>query len=80
MLGWRLDSMRTFTSNKKLTSVDDFKGHKFRMPGNPIHLGIAKNLGASAQVIPLTELFPALETGVVDGQDNGMVTVLNPAF
>jgi tripartite ATP-independent transporter DctP family solute receptor len=80
MIGWGPNSARTFTSNKKLTSVDDFKGQKFRMPGNPIHVGIAENLGSSAQVIPLGELFSALETGVVDGQDNGMVTVISEAF
>ena len=80
MLGWGPNSARTFTSNKKLTSVDDFKGQKFRMPSNPIHVGIAQNLGASAQVIPLGELFSALETNVVDGQDNGMVTVISEAF
>lgn len=80
VLGWGPNSARTFTSNKKLTSVADFKGQKFRMPGNPIHMGIAQNLGASAQVIPLGELFSALETGVVDGQDNGMVTVISQAL
>ncbi|MDR2093961.1 MAG: TRAP transporter substrate-binding protein [Treponema sp.] len=80
MLAWGPNSARTFTSNKKLTSVDDFRGQKFRMPANPIHVGIAENLGASAQVIPLGELFSALETGVVDGQDNGMVTVISEAF
>ncbi|MDR2739646.1 MAG: TRAP transporter substrate-binding protein [Treponema sp.] len=80
MLGWGPNSARTFTSNKKLTAVDDFRGQKFRMPGNPIHVGIAENLGASAQVIPLGELFSSLETGVVDGQDNGMVTVISQAF
>jgi len=80
MMGWGPNSARTFTSNKRLTSVTDFKGQKFRMPGNPIHIGIAQNLGASAQVIPLGELFSALETGVVDGQDNGMVTVVSQAL
>lgn len=80
LLSWGPNSARTFTSNKKLTSVSDFKGQKFRMPSNPIHVGIAKNLGASAQVIPLGDLFSALETGVVDGQDNGMVTVISEAF
>jgi tripartite ATP-independent transporter DctP family solute receptor len=80
LLGWGPNSSRTFTSNKKLTGVDDFKGQKFRMPANPIHVGIASNLGASAQVIPLGELFSALETGVVDGQDNGMVTVVSEAY
>jgi tripartite ATP-independent transporter DctP family solute receptor len=77
MLSVGPNSARTFTSNRKLTTVDDFKGQKFRMPSNPIHVGIATDLGASAQVIPLNELFNALQTGVVDGQDNGMVTVLS---
>ena len=77
MLSVGPNSARTFTSNKKLTSVDDFKGQKFRMPQNPIHTGIVTDLGASAQVIPLNELFNALQTGVVDGQDNGMVTVIS---
>ncbi|MGE4584275.1 MAG: TRAP transporter substrate-binding protein [Sphaerochaeta sp.] len=80
MLAWGPNSARTFSSNKKLTSVADFVGQKFRMPSNPIHIGIAQNLGASAQVIPLNELFSALETGVVDGQDNGMVTILSQSF
>ena len=76
-MAWGPNSARTFTSNKKLESVGDFAGQKFRMPANPIHVGLAENLGASAQVIPLGELFSALETGVVDGQDNGMVTVVS---
>lgn len=80
LLGWGPNSARTFTSNKPLTSVEDFVGQKFRMPNNPIHVGIAEDLGASAQVISLGELFTALETGTVDGQDNGMVTVIAQNF
>lgn len=80
LLGWGPNSARTFTSNKPLTCVADFEGQKFRMPNNPIHIGITENLGASAMVIPLGELFTALETGTVDGQDNGMVTVLAQNF
>ena len=80
ILGWGPNSARTFTSAKKLEAVEDFKGQKFRMPSNPIHIGIAEGLGGSAQVVPLGELFTALETGVVDGQDNGMVTVRSEAL
>ena len=80
LLAWGPNSARTYTSNKKLTSPADFRGQKFRMPGNPIHVGITQDLGARAQVIPLGELFSALETGIVDGQDNGMVTVISEAF
>jgi TRAP-type C4-dicarboxylate transport system substrate-binding protein len=35
MLSVSPNSARTFTSNKKLTSVDDFKGQKLRMPSKP---------------------------------------------
>lgn len=80
ILGWGPNSARTFSSSKPLESVDDFAGQKFRMPGNPIHIGIVEAVGASPQVIPLGELFTALETGVVDGQDNGMVTIISEAF
>jgi len=80
ILAWGPNSARTFTSNKPLTKYEDFRGQKFRMPGNPIHVGIAEAVGASAQVIPLGDLFSALETGVVDGQDNGMVTVIAQHF
>ena len=80
MLSWGPNSARTFTSNKQLTCVDDFAGQKFRMPNNPIHIGIVEDLGASAQVIGLGELFTALETGTVDGQDNGMVTIVDQSF
>ena len=64
----------------EVTADFDFAGQKFRMPNNPIHIGIVEDLGASAQVIGLGELFTALETGTVDGQDNGMVTIVDQSF
>jgi tripartite ATP-independent transporter DctP family solute receptor len=80
LLSWGPNSARTYTSNKPLTTPAEFVGQKFRMPSNEIHVGITQDLGASAQVIPLNELFSALETGIVDGQDNGMVTVRGQGF
>ncbi|MDY5585432.1 MAG: TRAP transporter substrate-binding protein [Arcanobacterium sp.] len=80
ILGWGPNSARTFSSKKELTNFEQFKGQKFRMPQNPIHIGLAEGFGASAQVILLGELFTALETGVVDGQDNGMVTIISEGF
>ncbi|MDR0486425.1 MAG: TRAP transporter substrate-binding protein, partial [Elusimicrobiota bacterium] len=43
VLSWAPNSARTFTSNKPLAKPADFKGQKFRMPNNPIHVGIAQN-------------------------------------
>lgn len=80
LLGWGPNGARTFSSSQPLENVDDFAGQRFRVPANPIHIGIAEQLGANPQVIPLGELFTALETGVVDGQDNGMVTIISEAM
>ena len=80
LLGWGPNGARTFSSSRPLEEVDDFEGQRFRVPANPIHIGMAEQLGASPQVIPLGELFTALETGVVDGQDNGMVTITSEAM
>lgn len=80
LLSWGPNSARVFSSNRPINEVDDFAGQRIRMPSNPIHLGIAENLGANPQVIPLGDLFTALETGVVDGQDNGMVTLISEAL
>ena len=78
MLSWGPNSARTFSSAKPLTCVDDFAGQKFRMPNNPIHIGIVEDLGASAQVIGLGELFTALQQGTVDAEGNTF-SLLNDA-
>jgi len=80
MLAVGPNSARALTSSRPLTSIADVNGQRFRVPANPIHTGIITDLGASAQVVPLHDLFSALQTGVVDGQDNGMVTVLSENF
>lgn len=80
ILGWGPNSARVFSSNEPLETVEDFAGQRIRMPSNPIHVGLAENLGANPQVISLGDLFTSLETGVVDGQDNGMVTLISEAL
>ena len=52
---------------KEITSADDFKGLKFRMPG----LGgeALSKLGASVQVLPGGEIYQALSTGALDGTE-----------
>lgn len=80
VLGWGPNSSRIFSSSEPLESVEDFAGQRIRMPSNPIHVGLAEHLGASPQIIPLGDLFTSLETGVVEGQDNGMVTLRSQAL
>lgn len=75
LLSWFPNGVRAFSSNKKLTGLDDFKGQKIRMPNNPIHVKLAECLGANVVIMDLGEVFTALEQGVADGQDNPLATV-----
>lgn len=80
LLAWMPNGARAFSSNKPLTSLEEFKGLKLRMPNNPIHIKLAEGLGASAVIMDMGEVFTALEQGVVDGQDNPLSTVKNEGW
>lgn len=80
LLSWFPNGSRAFSSNKKLTNLDEFKGQKLRMPNNPIHVKLAESLGANVVIMDLGEVFTALEQGVADGQDNPLSTVRNEGW
>lgn len=80
LLCWMPNGVRAFSSNRKLTSMGDFKGQKLRMPNNPIHVRLAESLGANVVIMDMGEVFTALEQGVVDGQDNPLSTVRNEGW
>jgi C4-dicarboxylate-binding protein DctP len=63
---------RNYSANKPLTSVEDLQGLKIRTMNNPVHMEIVKSLGASPTPIPWQDLYTALQTGVVDGQENSL--------
>ncbi len=80
LVSWFPNGARAFSSNKKLESLEDFKGQKLRMPNNPIHVKLAESLGSNVVIMDLGEVFTALEQGVVDGQDNPLSTVKNEGW
>lgn len=63
---------RNYSANTPLTSVEDMQGLKIRTMNNPVHMGIVESLGASPTPIPWQDLYTALQTGVVDGQENSL--------
>ncbi|WGF87809.1 TRAP transporter substrate-binding protein [Marinivivus vitaminiproducens] len=70
---------RHFTSaSKELQSVADLSGLKMRVQNHPISMEIARALGMSPTPIAWGELYTALQTGVVDGQENSISTFLVP--
>ncbi len=49
---------------------DDFRGMKMRIQGGKVLDAVARQLGAIPQIMAFGELYQALQTGVVDGEDN----------
>ena len=59
---------------KKITNVQDYKGMKIRMAGQ-IQGKILKDLGAAPVMISATEIYQALERGMIDGAEGGGPTL-----
>lgn len=74
------NGFRQLTNNKhEVKSIKDVKGLKIRTLENELHVDLWKSLGVNPSPMPYTELFTALEQGVVDGQENpaGNITTGN---
>ncbi|NDL68547.1 TRAP transporter substrate-binding protein [Anaerotalea alkaliphila] len=72
-IGYFADSPRNyFFTNKKVTSVSEMKNLKIRVPQSEMHMETANAFGASATPISYSELYSALQTGVVDGAENAL--------
>jgi C4-dicarboxylate-binding protein DctP len=59
-----------YTCNKPLNMPEDFRGLKMRIQGSKVLDAVARELGAIPQIMAFGELYQALQTGVVDGEDN----------
>ena len=59
-----------YTANKALIWPEDFRGMKMRIQGSKVLDAVARELGAIPQIMAFGELYQALQTGVVDGEDN----------
>jgi tripartite ATP-independent transporter DctP family solute receptor len=68
---------RSFSNSKKvIKSAADMRGLKLRTMPIPVHMEMVKALGAAPTPIAWLELYNALQTGVVDGQENSASTIL----
>jgi tripartite ATP-independent transporter DctP family solute receptor len=63
------------TSTKPINTADDFKGLKIRVPPSPLWVSLFTALGASPTSITINELYAALQTKVVDGQENPLTII-----
>lgn len=61
---------RNLTSNKPISTLEDLKGFKMRVPNVPLFLNAWKSAGAQPQVMAFSEVFTGLQQGVIEGQEN----------
>jgi tripartite ATP-independent transporter DctP family solute receptor len=67
-------------SDKKVMTPADLAGVNLRMPGTDAWQFLGKALGANPTPMAFTEVYTALQTGAVDGQDNPLPTVVDAKF
>lgn len=68
LIGWWVYGQESFASSKPIAKIEDFKDWKFRSPPG-METKIFEKLGAKPIVMDFTEIFTALETGIIDGAD-----------
>ncbi len=71
VLGFQYDGLRHFSNNtREVLTAEDMKGLKVRVPNITIFVDTFASLGCNPVSMSLSELYTALQQGVVDGQDN----------
>ncbi len=75
-LGFGYFGFRHISNNKRpIENVEDLKGLKIRTMTTPVHLAVFNALGANPTPMAFSELFSALQQGVVDGQENPLMNI-----
>jgi tripartite ATP-independent transporter DctP family solute receptor len=71
VLGFMENGFRHVSNNKRpIKSLEDMKGLKIRTMEAPVHVAAFRAMGASPTPMPFGELYTAMQTGVVDGEEN----------
>jgi tripartite ATP-independent transporter DctP family solute receptor len=76
LLGLWDNGIRQMSNSKRpIKSPADMKGLKMRTPPDAVTVDIMQSMGADAQQIKFSELYVALQQGVVDGQENPLTNI-----
>ena len=79
-LGYWHNGMKQLSANKPLMTPEDAKGLKFRVQPSDVIVAQMEAIGASAQPMAFAEVYGALQTGVVDGQENAWSNIYGQKF
>ncbi len=79
-LGYWHNGMKQISANKPLMEPSDANGLKFRVQPSDVLVAQMNALGASPQPMAFSEVYGALQTGVVDGQENTWSNIYGQKF
>ncbi|MEQ8449023.1 MAG: DctP family TRAP transporter solute-binding subunit [Nitratireductor sp.] len=79
-LGYWMSGMKYFSAKKPLLVPSDANGLKFRVQTSDVAVAMIEAMGASAQKLAFKEVYGALQTGVVDGQENSWCNIYKQKF
>ncbi|WP_103761962.1 DctP family TRAP transporter solute-binding subunit [Roseovarius confluentis] len=79
-LGFWHNGMKQFSANVPLVEPGDAQGLKFRVQTSDVLVAQMEALGASPQPMAFSEVYGALQTGVVDGQENTWSNIYGQKF
>jgi tripartite ATP-independent transporter DctP family solute receptor len=72
-LCWMNSGSRSlYNAKRPIKAIEDLKGLKFRVIGNPIFIDMMNSLGGNGVAMGYDQVFSALQTGVIDGAENNM--------
>jgi len=74
-LGWMDSGSRSLYTKKPVRKIEDLKGQKIRMMGNPLFVDTMNAMGGNGISMGHGEVFSALQTGVIDGAENNPPTL-----
>ena len=70
----------SLSQDKQIKTPEDLKGINLRMPNSDAWVFLGKAMGANPTAVGFNDLYLALQTGTVDGQDNPLPTVKSAKF
>ena len=74
------NGFKQMSANKKLVTPADYQGVKFRIQSSRVLQAQFRALGANPQKLAFSEVYQALQTGVVDGQENTWSNIYSQKF
>jgi len=77
---WDYGFREITSSSRVIKTVADISGMKIRVPGAAAYVDLFKALGAAPTSIQFNEVYPALQTKIVDGQENPLGVIVTSKF